>query len=502
MLTGLKKVQHLPWVLAFAGAFGIHAWSLMRYPLPFVDEVWVTSRAWAFIQTGHQLGPLDTGAEIYPHAWVLNQWLFTFLQSLVLRFSAIPSLIPVRMMALGFGCILIFAAYQGGRQLIGSKAAALACLLLTFSTAFFYSAHSARYDIVAAALGYSALAVYLSPRGNRFVNGFFAAILVSLAVETHLNSIVFVLALFALIIFDTRSRFFRSPQTWGIAAGGLLGVVFFAAVHILPDPQIYFSLTRIQIQTGYAPPLTDPALWLDGLISTGRLVFAACTTSIIFVLISLPFLLRRKTNGTIRLLLINFVLLAGFILIIRNKTGFYAIFLAPGLFWMAGAYLEEFLQEKWQGRLRDYLLRVLVGSSILGMAALSLTPLTQNTYALYQSAQPKVNQVVEPGDKIMGSQIWWLGLPDHKYFSWEILFMYSRYHPGASMNDVFEVYKPDLFIFDHHLQGFISDDPSNPEYRLSRQAVIDFLTRHGRKIAEFDAYGFGPIEIYRLNWEK
>lgn len=506
MSTFLKKYRRQVWALILLAVVSLHAGTLMRYPAPFVDEVWVTARALAFQHTGHALGPLDTGAENYPHAWVANQWLFTFLQSLFLRFSPVPSLLPVRIMGLVFGLILLGAAFWAGKQLVGEKASAIACLLLAFSTSFFYSAHSARYDIVAAALGYLGLAIYLTPGGNRFWRGFWAAILVSLAVETHLNSVVFVAGLLALLLYDQRSRLFRASDTWGICLGGLVGIGFFAGIHFFPDPQTYFTLLKLQLESGYAPPLAQagtswPAQALDDLAQTGRLILAACTSALILLIPGTGQLIQQKTHKANRLLLINVSNLLCFLFIIRNKTFFYAILIAPALFWIIGAFLVNFFQQPWRRSLWFYARQVIILGSVFGMAALSLAPLVHDSSTDYRAAQKMVDQFVQPGDRIMGSQTWWLGQSDHPYFSWEILTSYSRDHPGTNFEDAFEAYRPNLFIFDRHVLDFISDDPADRKYRLSRSSVIAWLNQHGEVIAEFNADTYGPFIIYRLNWE-
>jgi 4-amino-4-deoxy-L-arabinose transferase-like glycosyltransferase len=175
----------------------------MRYPAPFVDEAWLTSRAWAFLHTGHQLGSLDMGvAENLPGGWVANQWLITALQSICLRIAGQPSLFAVRLLSLGWGVLLIAATFQIGRQIFSKATALFGGMLLAFSISFFYSAHSARYDIMAASLGYCAVAFYFSIKNDSLLNGLWIGLLVSMAVETHLNSLIFGVALLGMFIVD------------------------------------------------------------------------------------------------------------------------------------------------------------------------------------------------------------------------------------------------------------------------------------------------------------
>ena len=70
-------------------------------------------------------------------------------------------------MALGFGLLLLTACYVIARSIYGPQVAAISCGLTALSLPFIYSAHLARWDIMVAALGYTALVVQLSNRGRR-----------------------------------------------------------------------------------------------------------------------------------------------------------------------------------------------------------------------------------------------------------------------------------------------------------------------------------------------
>ena len=75
----------------------LHIWTLLRFPAPFVDEVWQMSRAWSFLQTGKTFGMLDAGVpEQYPGYWTFLPWLGNVLQATALRFSNTPSLLTLR----------------------------------------------------------------------------------------------------------------------------------------------------------------------------------------------------------------------------------------------------------------------------------------------------------------------------------------------------------------------------------------------------------------------
>lgn len=162
----------------------------------------------------------------------------------------------------------------------------------------------------------------------------------------------------------------------------------------------------------------------------------------------------------------------------------------------------------WRGRWQDYTSRILVWSLCLAAVCLSLVPLAKDHYRAYQAAQAGVNQIVQPGEAIMGPQTYWLGLYDHRYLRWEYLLMYPRLYPGNTLADALEKYRPDIFIVDSYIRARMADRPvSNVEvntnyFLLPETELRSYLAQHARLVASFDNEDYGPIQVYRLSWSK
>ena len=216
----------------------------------------MVSRAWAFNQTGHQFGALDAGlGEQFAGIWTLNQWLITFLQSFVIRFFAQPELLPLRALSLVEGFGLLAVSYWIANRLCGRTVAVCATMMLALARIFFHTAHMARYDILATFLGYAALGIIVNDRRGRFWAGLVAGLLAGLAVETHLNSLIFfpVFALYYLI--EYRWEVFRKPSTWGLALGTGLGAGLFLYLHVLQYPDTYFTINKLLFNKTQVPPV-------------------------------------------------------------------------------------------------------------------------------------------------------------------------------------------------------------------------------------------------------
>ena len=499
------------WLLG-AGLFAslaLHVWSLMRFPAPFVDEAWLTSRAWAFIQTGRQLGPLDMGlVERFEGAWVVNQWLITFIQSLSLRLFGAPSLLAMRIVSLLFGLILLAAIYAIAYCLKGPRFGWLSMLLVSSSWPFLYSAHLARYDILTAAFGFGAIAIYLYNRSS-FWLGMLSGACVGLAFETHAYGAIYAPVILILHFGEVRWRMFRSRRFWGLVVGGGLGLLYFAALHILPYPQTYFAVNQLAFSGTRTPPLLrlDPRVILQALADEGSMIAVNYHLLVAFVVGGVVILLRRRSKSDQSLLILAVSLVLMHALAVRSKLPNYAILVTPALALLAAAFLDDFLDRAWRGRWTDYASHVLVWGVMLGAVLICWSVVSTDAWQAYQATQRRVNQSIQPNDVIMSSQVYWLGLQEHKYYSWELLYIYQRYAPGSTLEDSFEEFRPDVFIWDGHINNSVADlSPQDEAYRehwlLPRNELQDFLKRRARLVDEFDGGFYGNIRVYRLNWKE
>ena len=498
------------WLLVWVLILLLHLLTLMRYPAPFVDEAWLVSRAWAFIQTGHQYGPLDSGlGEQFPGIWTLNQWLITVLQSFVLRFFAQPQLLPVRILSLIEGFGLLAVSYGTAARLGGKPVAICSTLLLAVSRIFIHTAHMARYDILATLLAYSALALVVNDRRSRFWVGLIAGVLAGLAVETHLNSLIFFPAIAIYYLIEYRNEIFRKPGAWGFALGAAVGAGVFLSLHILPYPDTYFKVNALVFSKTQVPPVLSWNLSriIEGFADAGFLLLLGSGPMLLLGILAIPLLMRRKTQAGWELLAINITLWLGAGLLFPNSMGHYAIYLAPAFMWLVAEFLVDFFRRPWRARLWNYAYQALVLGVVAGSLALTVELLIPNGYRAYQRAQAQVNTAVLPGDTVIGPQVYWFGLYDHRYYSWELLFLYARFYKGKTLEDAIKHFRPDILILDGNNQPYISDtvDPSDRwyDYRISRKELYEYLDRHAQQVLLPEAVNYygSPVLVYRLNWD-
>jgi 4-amino-4-deoxy-L-arabinose transferase-like glycosyltransferase len=505
--------QDLPeksqWALLalLALSLGLHLWSLMRFPPPFVDEAWLASRAWSLIQTGQAFGPLDHGVfDRFEGYWTFFPWLPVWIQSLAFRLSGEPALLALRMLSLLFGVALLFTVYSIAKRLYGKLPGLVAVLLVSLSWPFLYSAHLARYDIMTAALGFSAIALYLNNQRGRAWVSLISGLCIGLAFEIHPHAAVYGPTIVALYFLHYRWSMFRRRRFWSFVAGIGTGLVFYALLHMAPYPSTYSALNQLVFAASHTPPILtlDPGIILQAFSEMGTLLVGVSLALIPLIVWAAIALMRRRSEADKTLLVLNAALLGGVILLFRNKAAYYAIMFTLALDLMVGVFLLQTLQQPWYGRFRDYVRVSLIWGCCILALVLNLSTLRMDSWKVYTEAQDFINGLVRPGEAIMASQTFWLGLHEHTYYSWENLIYYRRYVPGSTLEDALRELGPDILVIDRHLGNFISDEPKESGYsqhlNLPRTDMNAFLSRSASLIGVLDIEAYGPIRVYRIDW--
>jgi 4-amino-4-deoxy-L-arabinose transferase-like glycosyltransferase len=493
----------------FVAMIVFHLWSLMRFPAPFVDEAWSAARAWAFIQTGHAFGSLDKGVlDRFEGYWTFFPWLPTAIQSVGMRLFATPELLSIRLVSLAFGLALLGAVYSMARDWGGPALGGLSVFLVSVSWTFLYSAHLARFDIMVAALGFVAIALYLHNRTGFWASGL-AGLCAGLAFEIHPHGMIYAPALAVLYWWHWRGALFRRPQFWGFVTGVSLGLAFYAALHILPYPQTFVAINQLALSATHTPPILtlDARVIAQAIVDSGGMFLAVYQPLIPLILWAAVVLARRRTESDKTWLILSAVLVTAHTLLVRNKFLYYAILVTPALVVMVAAFLLDFVRQPWRGRWLDYVSRAAVGGLLIGSIALNLSVHRTDFGAVYRTTQSRINQVIRPGELIIGPQTYWLGLYDHDYYSWEELIYYQRYAPGSTWEDALREFHPDILVVDRFLEYFITD-PDEPgdlyqqNLRLPRLAVESFLDRRTDLLTAFDSGYYGRVRVYRIAWDK
>ena len=504
-----KRTTWLVVVGLFAAVIALHLWSLTRTPAVFVDEGNYASEAWGLVQTGWAFGPVQSGVlNHFPGYWTYFPWLGTFFQSLGIRALGL-SLFSLRLVSLVFGLLLLVAIFVIAERLRGVRTACFAVALVALSSSFFESAHLARQDIFVAAFGYGSVALYLVDRDSRFsVRAVLSGLAIGLAFEIHPNATIYGPALVAFYLVDHGWATFRLKRFWGFVAGGLAGGCFWAAMHLLPYPQTFIAITRLQFGVSKAPPalVLDPGIWLRSLDDTiWVIVSAGDYVAAVVVAVAIVILARRGSPADRRLVLLFAVLALGFLTLVSYKPVYYNILLSPAEDLVVAAFLGRLLELPTAAFRRVMLPLTVV--LLAGSAAFNVSAARDNALADYQQTIRQIRPVLPAGSVVMGDQTFWIGLHDYKFYTWQELTTYQRYTGDTSLADGFRAYHPDFFIVDGYVRFHISDDRGKYEpwaqlLNLPKTDLETFLTRRARVVKQVDDPQLGPVVVYKLDWSS
>lgn len=498
-------------ILVFVLITGFHSWSLIRFPQVLNDEAWLVSRAWYYLQTGLVFGPLDMGViDRFEGFWTFPPWLPTFIQSMSLGIFGSPSLLPARVVSLLFGMVLLGAIYLICISDGDIRLAILSVLIIATSRTFMISSHVARVDILAASLGYLALAIILYDRFSHWWVGLVSGLLVGLAFEIHPHSAIFVPAIFILFFAKLRMTILKQRQFWMFIVGGLIGMFFYSSIHIFRYPQTFTALNRLIFTSTHTPPIftTNLNVLYQSTRDAVYLIYNTHFLSAILIPIAVIVLIVERKNLTI-LYLAGAIIISS-ILLIRNKFIEYGILITPIIGILIASSLlimyDKFKSGNRGNRIAIIItLGLIVGISLL-TSFLNVYFTIRNDQIYYQNVIYQLDNVIDPSDVIMAQQVYWFDFSDHKYYSWEQLVYFQRYSPGSKILDAFNEFKPDIFIIDSQLRRFITDSPGISTYSkyltLPKSELLQILDDQAELISEFDGGVYGQIQVFRFNWDN
>ncbi|HEV8636017.1 MAG TPA: glycosyltransferase family 39 protein [Chloroflexota bacterium] len=510
-------------VAPLAAALALGLLSLLRTPPPFIDEVWFANRAWGFVQTGLNFGTLDEGVwNRFDGYWTYFPWLPTYFVSLAFEAFGL-SLFSLRLTSLVFGLVLLVALYAIAERLGGRRLAVLTVVLVSLSRAFVYSSHLGRPDIMGAAFGFGAIALYVCERSSRFpLATALAGFAVGLAFESHPFGSIYGPMIAVLFLLDYGWRVLWTRRLWAFGLGAVAGLAFYAGLHILPYPQTYLAINGIAALASGAvrtPPLInpDPAVWLQSAIDMALQFGLLWNVRIPFVLAGAVLLWRSGARSDRRLLAICAVVLVAYFGLIRNKNPWYAVMAAPAGDLLAAVVLERlartrlsdlaagmpFFDWKSLSAVWQPLRWAAVAALVAVLAVPTLARTVESPLGDYQLTLDRIRQTVRPGSSVVGPATYWFGLTEERYVSWEQLVYYRRYAPGSTVTDGMRALEADYFISDPYIEKFFRDTPRqsvNAQQLLLPKSEVDaFLAQRARLAAVIETDTYGAVKVYQID---
>ncbi|HEY7416047.1 MAG TPA: glycosyltransferase family 39 protein, partial [Ktedonobacteraceae bacterium] len=419
-------------VLLGVALFGLA--TLLNYPATFVDEGWNANRAWSLLQTGHQFASVDSGVyQQYAGYWTYWPYLAALIHAAFIWLFGL-SLASVRLASLFFGLVLLTTVYFIARKLYSPKAGVIAMALLAVSSPFIYTSHMARHDIIVAAFGFGAIALYVTDeKSSLTVKSVLSGLLIALALDIHLNALIYGPIMLALFLLDYRRNILRTGRFWGFVLGGSLGVLYFVAMHFLQYPQTYFAIGGIGNGSAHTPPglVLDPSLWQWSLIHTFDFLDLILLPVIVPAMI---FLIRRQTRSDIKVLVLFGISVVSMAAIVQTKAPFYAILIAPTLPLVMSPYLDKITEKV--GKMTEWAFwrNLIVISILVAVGCLNVYPAIHGSDAEYQKVLGLIKQTIPAESLVYGSPTYWFALPNNHYVNWEQILFEQETMPDGTFS--------------------------------------------------------------------
>ncbi len=503
------KHRNFPVFLCVITLFCFHLGTLIHYPGPTPDEPWNGSRALALVEKGYPFGSLDEGYRIdVARPWAVFSLPPLLLYAIPISLTGEVGLFGLRLVSLFAGLVLLFAMMRIGAVHLGRRGMLAAAIVTGFSQVFFFCAHVARPDVMAAALVFSALSLVTGRKSRRYP--FVAGLLAGLALSFQLRSLT-ALPIIGFYLLVVRGRsIFQHRDLLRLAAGYSAGAAVYVLLHIAPDPESFTQSWAVNVGTNRTPPLVDGALQVVW-ASLRSLWFGRTGLSPVGVYLPVAGLAYGILYGSRRVRKLVFASLLGFlggVFIIRDPLIINLIALSPLLDLLTLPLVAEIFARRYRHPLRHFAWSLIAVGLVLYNLHTGLVGPAQYWWDAYQEreeVQAALASHLRPQDKIIGTPLYWLGVQKSNYLSWEGLIA-TKQTRNTDLEGAFQILQPDVFILDKHIRPFVRDVPMNSTWfnylRISKSELDQVFRNHAKIIARYDTPQFGVVEVYRFNWNR
>ena len=501
-----------PWeitLIVFSSVMIFYSITLLRYPGPWFDEPLYISRAWSSLHPGREVDLWAAGSfDRFEGYWTILSWLANVFLMVGLAIAGSPSLVATRLVVLFWGFWLLVAVYWIGKKFGGHTLAIVGVIMVALSRAFLVSSHMVRPDIIGAAFGYAAIALYFNNLRSRWWVSSFAGLLAVLAFEIHANGAFFIPAILTLFLIDHGRHLLKQRTFWFFCLGGLVGGCIYLVIHVLLYPETYRAIMVSVYAKAYLPPILmmNPAELWQGMAYYWQFMLTRYVLLFPVVILALLKLLRRRSETDKTFFTLVVVVLTSYAWWVRWKFVYYEIYFVPPLQILLASYLLDFIRRP---RLNTWVYRsafVFIWTAYLSISLVNIAPaVLNNQYPAYEQVQQRVDQSIQPGDTILASNIYWLGLSEHPYYSIDQISFDRWFDPSSTLEINLNRIRPDIFIYDGQARQYTTDNSSGWPYAgyiyIPKTELETFLAKHATVVDVFNGV-YGLTEIYRIHWEN
>jgi 4-amino-4-deoxy-L-arabinose transferase-like glycosyltransferase len=473
------RVAWLPAILITTALVGgyilFNLATLTVFPTVWIDEAWYTQPAWSYTVDGTFALPMfDELAGVDRDNVVMGR-VYLLLMALAFWVGDV-SAASVRMVSLLSGLVAIAAVFGVGRELWNRRVGVLAAVLLATSQNFVRQSHDARPEIMLVAFWTTAMFIVLN--GDRHGSAWRLAaggLVAGLAADTHLNGVIFPVALFVMLL--VRRTSLRNLVFY--SSGVVLAGLWWLWLHVLQDPALFREqLDMFSLPMPIAEILEQPLQVF--ILEAARYALVQPLASVILLwiaLLAVVVLLRHHRDSAVLSLLAIFATVFVFMaLFVGTRAPWYAVIL-----WPVVALLVARLVDVSPKRVAVGLMGVLVGVSIVATG-----------WSAWQGSQwsldrhvAALQEFVPPDATVQGDPSIWFGFSEQPFIASHYFILTDSYEENARRLGI------DYVIRDTPTSegcGWCAKYPDD---------VTDFLEAHAELVAEVDGTDF-VSQVYRV----
>ena len=376
-------------------------------------------------------------------------------------------------------------------------------VMTSISPGFVYGSHVSRPDVLAAGLGYLALAVY-SIEGKR---AFGAAFLAVLAFSAHQRSVILSATLAVLVLFDMLNRRSTRKTLVSLLIGGASALVLILLVDILPYGSFdHFIGNQRLVAAAVPPPFATGSATVVGQTVGEFLALVGALYPIAWLLV-VPYAVRIVRDPGVRrdpLSVIVCVSLFMSLLCVHGMLIVKAVIFSPSL----DLLFASLMFGRWRGLVPRVVAEVMpravpilfllsavyVDSSVLGPA---------DCREQTDDFRRALREHIPAGANVMGEENLWIFLRENQYVSWKRLPL-SLTAEGMGLERALRGYRPDYLLIERDLSSHLMDEPFENRFhesvRLPRSEFIGILKRSATSLGDVDLACYGSVQIFKLNW--
>ncbi len=473
-------------------------------PRIYVDEVWDSSLGYSLANTGSLKHPFVEGFGGMDIHFVQNRVVLPLVCAAVFKVAGY-SITASRIGSVLFGGLAVVSLYAVMRRWFGRRQALFIGLATVIHPWFFQVSRRVRPEIyyIALALVFLWLMAIFFDSGSRRT-AFFAGVLAGLSVLTHPNGLIIIFTIGCAVIIWQKARLLERLVPW--AALGFTIAVLPYVIYVLwavQNPQVSFA-EQMQFGMLHRSFLSDEIGRWRSFLQWPR---GAPLAAIMFVSWIVAWYRSSKAEKTLATIIVLFVLILPFTTI--NTTAQYLAAVTPFFSALVVRLLWRIMARRaviWQSWYKS---RFVIGTAVAFVYLSTCTVAVGLMFYHLRGADftkviNHVASVVGPDSRVYGDPIFWLGHDRYKYGPYLMVHMrepviVSEYYSWAFKHRFGYAVRTAWLLAPPMGFGRLRD--VMPPFR--ENWIGDWLCyRFGTKIYEFYDPYYGPMEIYRLNWDN